>query len=721
MVKMKTIKINDNLFVNLFPVKLSKKVEETLSEEVCQNQYLIFDRSGSMYGYLDQIMDVAIDYCGQLPDGSTLSIGYFSGPGQYNLSVPYTLQKEITGVTTTLNSFRQAIGMTNFIEILNKVNQTNRNQKASLFFFTDGCHNTGGGRSLIEKELLKWKENAVISMFVGYGYIDRSMMSWMAETTNGSFVHLDKFSNFKETLHDFGHAVKESSPSIKVAFPVTEPTIPISISGKTLVEYQVENGFINFKPAKKSLNGVFFLTNKKPANTEEISVTDPSFAKGIRALALLYSQKNDANISLSLLSYLGDKYLIRNLYNSITPEEFSLAESAIRQSIHATDKRFIEGRVANYLPDPNAFCALDAINVLIQDTGTTMKINDPDFEYVRISKKTEQTDGPRIKFDEDISVSLNKIVMHKERLNVSVSTVTQGVVPLDPTKFNEKPFTKQDLTKLGLPDEIPVNAFRTYTLIADGKIQTKKLVVCGLSKDSIQKLASILTKRKDGCYVVDLGSLPVINRNYIKTTSAKYMAEKTWEERLLTEKISVLNFVKDKCQEKLGKKFEKAGSPYSKEAQQFLAEHYIKNDSYSPPVKTLTGDDEYEAYTFSISLKGFSKVSVPSVAEKIETKKKISQREMLTEECLTTFDTKQLDEATLAITENAINSINKELFIVRKEIQSAKFAVILANKGKMDEFSSRENMVIPIRVKTMLGKQLDVDVEFNIEKIAIKL
>lgn len=114
-----SIKVKDNLYVNCLPVTIKK--EKNGTKEVPQHQVIIIDRSGSMYGCIKSLVDNVIEYCKNLPDGSTVSVGYFSGVNEYNLSVPYTLQKEINGVVTTLNTYKHTLGLTNFIEILNKV------------------------------------------------------------------------------------------------------------------------------------------------------------------------------------------------------------------------------------------------------------------------------------------------------------------------------------------------------------------------------------------------------------------------------------------------------------------------------------------------------------------------------------------------------------------------------------------------------------------------
>jgi len=725
---MKSIKINDNLFLNILPVIIPKNKEEELKTTEVQNQFLIFDRSGSMTGYLDSIMDTAIEYCDKLPEGSTVSLGYFSGTGQYNLTIPYTLKKEMTGVITTLDDYRRSIGLTNFIEILDKLNTiaSKVNTKSSLFFFTDGYHNTGGGMSEIEKALKEWTKYAGVSMFVGYGYIDRDTMTWMANITEGSFVHLNNFNNFKRTLEDFGESVEDCSPFIEIKLPsLKEDIIPISISGRSILQYIVDNDTIKYKPSKKGYKGIFFTTSYKLDNTEEIDKIDTTIERGLRALAIIHSQKNNTVLSLDLLSHIGDKYLIQSLYNSITSDEFSEAETKIRKSIFSTSERFLEGMVKDFLPDPNAFCVLDAIYILSNDPGVKIHVTDKDFEYVRIGKKTKSIDGPSVQYPDDVTVNFNKIVFNQERLNVSISTQAEGTLNLLSENFKLNPPKKEELEKLNLSPTFPISTYRTYSIIADGKVQTKKMVVSNLSKETINSLGAILTRRADDKYIVDFSTLPVINRSYVKMTSAKSLAMDVWKEKLLMDEISVYNYLKRKTEQETGKiAFKK--SNLTEEQATYLFEHcYIKNGSYNPPVEIIAGNDQYDAYKFSINIKGFSKATASAVIEKIRAGKKPTQREMLLSEAYEIYrKDKNFDSTSKDFLEKIVSKLaelNKELNITRKDIQSFKFAIILGNKGRMDEFTSREDMNLELEMESLFKKILKITFEFKIEKTAIEI
>lgn len=720
---LKTVKLKDNLFVNILPVEMPKTAPVAASKQLriededATNQFLIFDRSGSMHYYLNDVVNHVKDYVATLPDGSTVSVGYFSSTGEYNLSVPYTLKKELNGLVTTLDTYRRALGMTNFVEILNKLNSVVGNKKASLFFFTDGCHNQGGSRADIERALKTWSNSSNVSVFVGHGYIDRDTMSWMASITNGSFVHLNSFADFRPTLDDFGTSVADTVPTIDVKFPYEG--LPISMSGKNIVEYEVDNGIVKFKPSKKGYKGLFFTTTVAPSKTElitsdQLSKTEQAtFANALRALANIHSQKNNVELALQILDYVGDKYLLRNLYNSVTPEEFSQAETLIRRSVFQTKARFLEGELHGFLPDPNAFCVLDAINVLLRDEGALIHLSDNDFEYTKIGKGSAQLDGSKLSYPDGIVAGFTKVVMNKERLNVSLSTAAKAVVDLDPSKFSTG-FKEVDRESMGIPRLYPVSVFRTYSIIADGKVQTKRLVLSNLKKETVNALSTIITKRADGKYIVDFSSIPVINKTYIKTTSAKALAEAVWREKSTSDELSVLNFLKKELENEAIAK--ETTSVSEKVADFLLTKCYIKNGSYNPPKEAITSTDEYEAYTFSIDFKGYSKISASEVVKAIKEKKKVSARGLLMEEAYKEYHKWGLDSINARI-----YLVNEELQKAREFIQKAKFAIILGNKGKMDEFSSRENMELPLKVVTFVGTELDVVATFKIDKVTVKL
>jgi hypothetical protein len=209
-------------------------------------------------------------------------------------------------------------------------------------------------------------------------------------------------------------------------------------------------------------------------------------------------------------------------------------------------------------------------------------------------------------------------------------------------------------------------------------------------------------------------------------TSAKVLADNSWKEKLLTDKISVYNYLKKQKEEKNNTKVFKTNMVTEEQALYLLEHCYIKDGTYNPPVETISGNDEYEAYTFSIDIKGYSKVSAGPIIKKIHEGKKPTQRESIVEEAYNEFKNdstlKLGDKDFLTNVAKKIAELNKELFSIRRNIQLSKFAIILGNKGKMDEFTSRENMILEnIDVKTLTGKTIKVSFQFSIEKVIIEI
>ncbi len=718
-------------YLNLIPIKIKEDVK---IEPI--HTYLIFDRSGSMGYHMNAIVESAIAYCKQLPDMSQVSLGYFSGDDQYNLSVPYMLQKEINGAVTTLDSYRNCLGLTNFIQILDKVKSTVGEGKASMFFFTDGCHNSGGTKSQVLKVLEELAPHLQIVNIVGYGnYIDRDMLAAMANKVDGQFIHLSEFNEFSNVLSAYGETVKNSLPTIKVKLP-SKPISPvIAITNSGAMEYAPdENLEISYKPINdKKFNGVYYVS-ETPVG-DEADLDNISIERGIRALAYIYSTKNDAEKAMETIHELGDVFLVNKFYTAISPDEFARAEAAVLKSVFNPKDRFKEGLKHNSLPAPDALCVLDVLNILTADEDAKIYLRDNDFIYEKIGSPSKQTDGSKFIYPEDAYAKLSGLVGHAERLNVSILATIKGHVDLDPTQFSTG-FTTKDLEDLGIRDTFPVIQYRNYSIISDGRLHTSKIVVGGISEETCGKIKPILCKREDGKYIIDLTALPLLNKNYVNCTSAKALAAIAWEERLLSSELSVVNYFKNLVYSELPQETEDT-PPKNEQRDIFLKEKcYIdsKAGAYNPPVDIVKGNDEYQAYSFKVSFKGYSSVTVKAVAAKIEEGKKCTSREEIIACYYHTWKTLLNQTSSLRSTldkvkflEAEYKRIKSDVVRVQGHLQQCKFAIILGNKGKMDEFDSRENMVLEneISVSTIgnidLDSPISVTVEFEIKEITVKI
>jgi len=128
--------------------------------------------------------------------------------------------------------------------------------------------------------------------------------------------------------------------------------------------------------------------------------------------------------------------------------------------------------------------------------------------------------------------------------------------------------------------------------------------------------------------------------------------------------------------------------------------------------------DEYEVYSFDIKINGYSKATASAVIDKIIKGKSVTNRELIIEEAYKNSLLIDGEDKLKSYTDE-ITKIKSRLSDVRKTIQSSKMAIILSNKGKMDEFNSRENMTLEVDVTSIKNQPLKPTFEFIIQKIKV--
>ena len=656
-----------------------------------------------MWRHLDDVCDTIIKYTEKLPEGSTVSVGYFSSKGEYGLSTAFTLKKEAAAVKKMVDSYRSDLGCTCFNEVLEKVNEDIKGKIGSLFFFTDGCHNEGPWSEVI-KQLEALKEHLNVSMFVGCGYIDRNNMTEMADTTGGSFVHLEDFGEFKTTLDDFGEGIGDAVPGKIIDVPAEAEDICCAV-GKQIIYLTKKGGKVAFKASKRK-NQVYYCTSKVALGEETtLGRSELTF----RALAYVLTQHNKTTVALDILNFLGDKYLINKLYNTYTLDEYAKAEALLRSTAFYSKKRYLEGQVKDYLPADDAFCVMDVMEILSNEKKATLYLKDKEFTYNNISRAATQRDGAPLIYPKSIEASANKLKLHESALNVSLQVSYPASVKLDPSAFNTG-VNELDWESVGLKkgEEYPVNCIRNYAVIADAKLNTPKLVVSGLSASAVKKLGPISTLRDDGSYVIDLSQLPLINKTYIKDSSAASLASCYWQSKILGDENWVLGKLIDAatpCDHE-GPSSKNAGLKAALEKY-----FYIKNGSYNPPRDLVESTDFYMQREFEVKFKGFSNAHDKKTWDKLVTDKAVTTREQSVADAYAKYNGLDIKDLQKALDEN--NKAKKKL---DDNIQRAKFAIMLVNRGQMPEFTSRDDMRIGIN--TVYGP---VETKFEVVQKKVKL
>ena len=721
---MRYLKINKDLYLSQVEVS-QKKVEE---QEQATTQHLwVYDRSGSMYHTLPQLVEDLIARSKQLPIGDYLTLGWFSSEGQYNFILKgfkISDTSDYASLESIIRKNKTSLNLTCFSEILDATKQvvkdlTPISDRFAVVFFSDGypvVSNYTKEIANIFKSIDNIKYDITASLLVGYGnYYNKELMSQMAERFGGSLVHSSDIGKFSVSLNEFIENVKDAQGRIKITLDKpTDSDLYFSINGTDINVYQYDEEIkgIMYLPSRKGKNWLFKLSNTLfipiDGKNEEVNLTDSAvdastskvehFIKGIYASAYILSQRCQNDRALSVLGALGDKYLINKMSNAFTNEEYGKVEEDIKSSITNPNKRFVSGRDTNYLPKDDAFCVLDLLELLSSSNESYFYPYHPEFHYKRIGIPSVPKEG-YAKFEAHLNVScrLADLVWNKNLLNLSLLARIPGFIKLD-----------KSCKRRGFDDvNFSTYIWRNYTLIKDGMLNVTKLPV-SISDDIYKELkakapASLFYKR-DGkdIDILDLSVLPIMNRVIAKSyTSATDLFRLAIDELYYQSDIKVLKYFRDRLSPE--KELLTGFEDLSAEQIEYLMNLGVTRNGYSPPTDKLESTDYYMAKSIGISIKGCSSLpKIDDVLKKVESGKNLTVTDKLIHESYDDFEGLVLDQI-----KNALQETQQYMKGVRNEIQKAKFAVILG-KAWFKEFNNREETTLDVgdfTVSLKLGEE----------------
>jgi len=707
---LKYLKISSDLYLIQEEVVKKKEVEEVGRT----NHLWIFDRSGSMYYTLPQLCQDLITRAKQLPVGDTITLGWFSSEGKFNFILKgfkISDDSDYIILENAINKNNYTIGLTCFSEILAATKQVVEDLKIfsdrfALCFFTDGHPVTGNNTKEVASifQAIKEVENSIsASLLIGYGnYYNKSLMSQMAEAFGGTLTHSSDLARFNITLVDFIQNVKGTDNKIKVLMPCIKDDIFFSINGSNINVYKQDDQYVNFIPYRGSKNYIFRVTSKLnlSAKDKEIEFTSSningntieSTVRGAYAAAYILTQQAKTDKALKVLGTLGDKALIDVVANSFTNDEYGKAERRINEAVIAKKKRFINGRNTDYLPKDDAFCLLDAIELLLKDKKAYFHSQDKRFVYTRVGVPSVVKEGyPTFKADKDVKCPFSSINWNKTKLNLSVLARITGSIKLD------KNWRTLSFKKATYPTWI----YRNYTLVKDGflNVQVLPLSMNSTSFKKLQEKGLIddrETWKEDKVYAVELTHIPIMNRVIANgKTSAKEMFEKTFRAFVAQATLKVMKAKRDEIDPEA--KYKAVGAFEGMKENQifYLADLGITKNGFSPPTEKLESTDYYFAKEFDIKMAKLSSLpKVSDVETKITAGKNLTLRERIVKDCINFYNQNIPVTASVDIVKQELNDYIKrlqdEIVTLRSDIQKTKFAIVLGNKW-FDEFSSREN------------------------------
>jgi hypothetical protein len=664
------------------------------------NHIWIYDRSGSMYSLLPSLADDLIRHSRTIPKGDTLTMAWFSGEGNYNVMIKgfkLATDKDYDSVAALIEQNKTTLGTTCFSEVLAGTDQILNDLKIfsdsfSLMFFTDGYPTVSNHEREVERVLAaieKLSGKISRTLLVGYGdYYNKDLLTQMAEAIGGELIHSEELPVFSAEMRSFVSTrsgvmrqilnLGMNDDEMLAVFGLRREETDGKAEAK-IVFYQPQQGNAN---VHSDLDKIFALVKGDVSDLKEEKSLDNAY---LYAAACVLVQKAKADVAVDVLGKVGDVALIDMINSAWTNAEYGAAEAAIRAAIFDEAKRFTKGKKAGYVPAPDAFCLLNALDLLMSDSDAKFYPYHPDFHYKRIGVPAKPVEGyPKFKAEENPSCSLNTLKWHESRLNLSVLARINGSVELN-----------GDVEKHKLPKVYPTWIYRNYAIVKDGNLNVatlpvsmSKLVFGILQQNSM--IAASESWKEGMVYLVNLRAVPVINRQIASgRTSAKTLAKYVWNEIQLEGKIKALNAILDRLDPN---KESKRAADLTAEQEEFLKQSGIGRNGFAPPTEKGESEDFYMAKEFEIKVKGFSSFpKVSEVEEKAAAGKKLTPSGEVVLSGVKMFQdeaaSKPLAEQ-LKWLNGKTGELKKELGGVRKYLQETKFAVILA-KQWFDEFKSR--------------------------------
>lgn len=621
-----------------------KKWEPATSLATKHHHVFAVDVSGSMYSELPKMRTYLKNNLATIvADGDIVSILYFSGNGQCGIvfeALPIGNLTQLTAAQAAIDKYLHTIGLTGFKEPLALAAELAKRQPSfanSLIFMSDGYDNTCKKSDVITNcQNIQPLFDSIVFMEYGW-YADRDMLINMAEQSGGQHVF-----------------VKDHE------FYVTEFENAIANGTTTFNVYEVAPTVVNVVYLNNETRKVVVLTPvlgtvKLPAWVSEVyelenfDITSAMSDDELYLCMYLAALRGDSDKIWETHSMLGDVRLIELYNNCFTKQELTEYAAIVGKCVFNVTERFLKGVNKNLVPDDEAFTIIDLCRLLTKGDNF-LQIGHKDFKYNRIGTASEQVEEvdefgdsftPKFVVDNvDGLVALNAIVMNETRPNISINTVQDGYVGIPSDLAAEH----------NVPTKIDTIQYRNYTLVRDGIVNLEKLPVV-LDEDTYDEFMAYANDeglsfeshpKYPNRMVIDLTSLPLINRSMIKGIEAVDFFNMVLKLQDQKAKQKVLKFF---TEQNFGKQNAAGlGEKYGSVASEWLSSIGIRDYGFAPKVSKVKADDFYMSRELEVKIKGLSTLpSIEAVNKKVDGNKKLNIADILIKKHLDALNTAMVE------------------------------------------------------------------------------
>jgi len=601
--------------------------KKSVVEDIPIHHIQILDRSGSMYGDIDSLIEDCKKTINQMKSGDYYTVMWFSSPGQFRTILKGVKVSDSQNENSfkVLDSIKSVLGCTCFSESVEETERiidelTALCSNFSITLFTDGqpvCPWSDNEEyERVNKVLERISGKIIAFNTIGYGnYCNEEVLeSWSMYSEFGEFIHSSKIDEYHRIFEDNTSRVRnlECNP------------IDLLIKGKTFF-YSTSNTIlqmrehVKFNHSDKTKNqfilvldeneDIDFILNSEKYNTKNASEIQDKWLIGI-LYRMAYAEYcyGDRYRCLKILGKdLMDKHFVDSQISAFSPDEIARFKKNLKTaSFRKAEWRNPNTCVEDYVPAENALCLMDLLGCLLSSTDNMYV---PTEDYNRIGRKVTDEFNMFHKNDSDCACPISDIVFNEKKLNVSIRFKIDGYVSINPKQAE----------KIGLESNHECSIFRTHTIVKDGFLNMNKIRVL-VDNSTYSSIIDpdnfgeeiIESHNYDGFVhdiVLDLTRIPIINASYGNTDIEEVFNLVTTENKLKAD-IKYMKFLLKNSSSSLEE------SKYTPEQCALLEEYGIKNGVYNgiknntPKVEDC---DYYMSRTFEFSLKGFSRISPISI------------------------------------------------------------------------------------------------------------
>jgi len=377
----------------------------------------------------------------------------------------------------------------------------------------------------------------------------------------------------------------------------------------------------------------------------------------------LFSSRMKPNIVYPLLRALGDAHLVDAFSGCYGKQKYSEFQERAQKAAFGHEC-FLRGYDPTRVPREDAFTVLDVLQLLAGDDQNRVLLDHPHFKYSKIGRgRVDASDQLTESEQEEITKLTQKLASEKSgtkiaEISAQIAAITANKAPAlkfeaDPAPdgypissltFNEdRPNVSFLVRKTGtvdlssrpapanvadsVPTKIPTNIFRNYAVIKDGLVNIETLPISvdrntyeklktelGAFHSAIETGANLPNDRFE--ILLNLRSMPVINRKMVKDVSAKQFFETQYALTLAQAEAKVYNGYSKELLP--SKRSDGISEKYGEAAATWLKEQGITDGGFAPKSTQAEATDFYMSKELKVSLKGLSKLpSLKEVKEQI--------------------------------------------------------------------------------------------------------